>query len=144
MASKKTAKKATKAPARNKKVAYATLPEGYKAIGRGEFGEKWDYESMPLLQGVMVGDPREVEVGTGRSKRTSLVVTVETDDGSRFDVWNSSALNGFFEEAADGRECAIAFQGYEDTGKGNPLKKFAAGYADEAPTRSRSRKPAKK
>lgn len=147
----KQAKKAVKAngaakSARVSKVSAAkknrwagnTLPTGYQTISNGEFGERWDFENVPTLEGSIVGI-REVETGTGRNKRTSRVMTVDTGKAS-VDVWESAALKRFFDEADEGNECAIVFQGYRDLpGRGQPMKVFAAGLAEGTAKKSKAR-----
>lgn len=148
------ATKAKKAPAKkanagavNKAWSHAALPEGYAPINNGEFGERWEFEKMPVLEGVVVGDAREVETGTGKNKRTSQVVTVRSADGKSYDVWSSASLRGFFERVEDGSEVALVFKGYRDVGRPQPMKVFEAGIVgdddeEEAP-RSRSRSKTK-
>lgn len=136
-----TAKKAAKSPAKsakrangkaadNKKWAGVALPPGFNAIQGGEFGQKWDYEAHPVLEGT-AGEIRTVEQGTGKKKRDVRVVDVKAKDGTTYAVWESAALAGWFDELAEskaGAQVAIAFKGYRQTGKGkNPMKDFAAG-----------------
>jgi hypothetical protein len=75
---------------------------------------------------------RTVESGTGKNKRESRVVTIKSDDGVLFDVWESAALRGFFEKIEDGMSVAIAFQGYRDIGRPQPMKVFQAGIREAA------------
>ena len=119
----------TKSTANAKSTATGVeLPAGYTAIV-GNRGVKWDYEAMPLLQG-LVEAIREVEVGTGRNKRTAKVMSVRTDDGALYDVWESAALAEFFGKADEGDKVAIAFRGYLDVGRQQPMKDFVAGIAE--------------
>lgn len=132
----KTAAKSTSA-ASNKKWANVQLPEGYTAISGGEFGERWDFEANPVIEGTVDG-VREVESGTGKQKRTSRVLTVQTSDGP-IDVWESASLRKFFDEVEDGSEVAVAFMGYKDVGRPQPMKNFVG-----AIKQSRSRSTAKR
>jgi hypothetical protein len=141
-AKKAAAKKANKKAARGNGTTHktgATLPAGYSAIANTERGLKWDIEEMPLLEGTVVGI-RDVEVGTGRNKRETQIMSVRTKKGEVYDVWNSKSLEEFFSKVQEGDEVAIAFQGYQDVGRGNPMKLFSAGIKggvqddeDEAP-----------
>lgn len=121
-AAKKAAPAKKAKPANSKKWAQVELPDGYKAIGSGEFGERWDFEENPSIEGTVDGI-REVESGTGKNKRTSRVMTVQTEDGP-IDVWESASLRKFFDECEDGSEVAIIFKGYRDVGKPQPMKDF--------------------
>lgn len=142
---KTTAQKAA-TKTQNMKWTKVQLPDGYTAIASGDFGEEWDYEGMPLLEGVVEGETREVEVGKGRDKRVSRVVNIKTANGT-FALWESASLAAFFDRVYDGAEVAVAFQGYRDVGRPQPMKVFAAGiYGEEEPAaepRTSSRKAAK-
>lgn len=151
MATRKTPAKKTpakKTPAKGgNRWAGVQLPEGFTPITNGEYGEPWDYEAMPVLTGTISGEVREVETGTGKNKRVSKVVTVETDDGQRFDVWESAALASWFEKIEEGSRVSIVFQGYRDTGKASPMKVFVGAIADdeaETPARKTARKSARR
>lgn len=135
MATKQAARKTTAtkttskaAPAiDNKRWAKVQLPEGYEAITADNYGEKWDYEENPLLVGVVAGDVREVTTGSGRSERTSKVVTIiEEGTGHAIDVWESAGLLAWLEQIKKDDEVAIAFHGYRDVGKQSPMKVFVA------------------
>lgn len=131
-AKKAPAKKAAASKATNMKWAKVQLPDGYTAIASGDFGEEWDYENVPLLEGVVEGEAREVEVGKGRDKKMTRVINVATSSGT-YAVWESAALRQFFDKVYDGAEVAVAFQGYKDTGRPQPMKVFVAGlYGDAA------------
>jgi hypothetical protein len=129
---KKTATTKTTKSTDSKRWNGVQLPSGYEAIAVGEFGQPWDFEQHPLLEGVVSGDVRTVEAGTGKNKRESRVVTIKSDDGALFDVWESAALRGFFEQIEDGVPVAIAFQGYRDIGRPQPMKVFQAGIREGA------------
>lgn len=129
MATKKTAaKKATT----NDKFAKVALPSGFRAITSGDYGDEWEYEKNPLLVGVVSGDVREVEAGTGRNKRISRVVTVKSDDdGRNYTLWESASLKAFFDHVQRGMQVAIAFHGYRDVGKPQPMKVFEGAFTEE-------------
>lgn len=123
---KSTAKKA--APSFTK----VQLPAGFRAITTGEYGEEWEYEKNPLLQGVVAGSVREVEAGSGRNKRINRVVSIKSnDDGHTYTVWESASLKAFFDGLQPGMEVAVAFHGYKDVGKPQPMKLFEGAYTEE-------------
>src|SRR5882672_3813412 len=137
---KKSAKKATKSARgangkaksvkrmpSNKKWAGVTLPPGFNAINTNEYGQRWDFEEKPILQGICAAAPRDVPQGTGKNKRTTRVIDIKGSDGSTTAVWESAALQGFFDEVKKGSKVAIAFQGYRDVGRPQPMKVFVAG-----------------
>lgn len=130
----KTAKPAAKKTRAvdSKKFAQVQLPEGFTAITAGEFGDPWDYESNPVIQGTIDGEVREIEVpGDKRgTTRIARAVTVATDDG-RIDVWESASLKRWFDTIVDGNTVAVAFQGYRDTGRPSPMKVFVGSIADD-------------
>lgn len=128
------AKRARKTAAAGNGAARPTvaLPAGYAPI-HADFGVKWDYESQPLLEGVIDGELREVESGTGKNKRVSRIMSIRTDAGVLYDVWDSAALRGLFDQAEVGQRVAIAFQGYREiAGRSQPMKLFSAGVAPSA------------
>lgn len=133
---KKTASKKTaaKKPA-FKKMAPAhrvQLPAGFRAITTGAYGEQWDYENNPLLQGTVASEVREVETGKGRDKRTSRVVTIKSsDDGRNYTLWDSASLRAFFDHLHVGQEVAIVFHGYKDVGRPQPMKEFEGAFTEE-------------
>lgn len=137
MATKQAAKKsAAKQPTRmadaNAKWSKVALPSGFRAITSGDYGDEWDYEYQPLLQGVVTGDVREVEAGSGRNKRTSRVITVKSDDDGRsYTVWESASLKAFFDHVQRGMQVALAFHGYRDVGKPQPMKVFEGAFTEE-------------
>lgn len=138
-ASRKTATRTANKPAPNQatrgkanKWANIQVPEGFKPITAGEYGEPWDPETMPVLVGHVVGDIREVETGTKQKPRTSLVVSIMSEeDGRMYDVWESAALKGWFEKIADGMRVSVVFQGYRDVGKQSPMKVMIGSIAEE-------------
>lgn len=135
MATKVTSRKpaAAKAPTNaNARWDAVALPSGFRAITSGDYGEDWDYESRPLLVGVVNGDVRDVEIGTGAKKRTSRVTTVlSADDNRGYTVWESASLKPFFDHVARGMQVAIAFHGYRDVGKPAPMKVFEGAFTED-------------
>ena len=128
----KTAAKTAKKPTDSKRWSKVQLPDGFTAIIAGDFGEVWEFEEEPLIEGIVVGDVREVETGKGRNQRTSRVVNVKLESGRTLAVWCSAALEGFFDKLYDGAYVAIAFQGYRDVGKPQDMKVFVGGiYGDD-------------
>lgn len=126
-------KPARKVTASNKQWAGVALPAGFRAITSGDYGDEWEYESSPLLRGIVNGDVREVEAGTGSNKRVSRVVTVKSiDDGRDYTVWESASLRAFFDHVQRGMEVAVAFHGYRDVGKPQPMKVFEGAFTEEA------------
>lgn len=102
------------------------LPSGYQAIANQDRGMKWDFETHPVLEGEVLGI-RTVGVGTGRNKRESQVMNIRTKQGEVFSLWESASLEEFFKTAEAGMECAVAFSGYQDIGRPQPMKMFSAG-----------------
>jgi len=134
---------AKKAAGKSNRWANTQLPKGFQPITSGEYGQPWDHEAMPLLQGVVSGELRTVEQGKGKDKRETRVATIETDEGC-FDVWESASLSGFFDKLSDGMSVAVAFQGYRDTGKASPMKVIVGAIheddiVDEAPKRRKKK-----
>ena len=127
-AKKSAAKKKSAPPAFTK----VQLPAGFRAITSGDYGEEWEYEKNPLLQGVVTGAVREVEAGSGRNKRINRVVTIKSsDDGRSYTVWGAASLKAFFDNLHGGQEVAFASHGYRDVGRPQPMKVFEGAYTDE-------------
>lgn len=136
MATKKTpARPAAKKAAAKKTMARrpnVQLPAGFRAITTGAYGEQWDYENNPLLQGTVASEVREVETGKGRDKRTSRVVTIKSsDDGKSYTLWESASLRAFFDHLHVGQEVAVVFHGYKDVGRPQPMKEFEGAFTEE-------------
>lgn len=126
-AAKKTAAKKTMARRPN-----VQLPAGFRAITTGAYGEQWDYENHPLLQGAVASEVREVETGKGKDKRTSRVVTIKSsDDGKSYTLWESASLRAFFDHLHVGQEVAVVFHGYKDVGRPQPMKEFEGAFTEE-------------
>ena len=136
MATKKTpARPAAKKAAAKKTMARrpaVQLPAGFRAITTGAYGEQWDYENNPLLQGTVASEVREVETGKGKDKRTSRVVTIKSsDDGKSYTLWESASLRAFFDHLHVGQEVAVVFHGYKDVGRPQPMKEFEGAFTEE-------------
>lgn len=125
--------------------ARVQLPEGFTAITAGEFGDPWDYQSRPVIQGTVDGDVREIEVpGDKRgTTRTARAVTIETTDGDRLDIWESASLKRWFDTIADGMTVAVIFQGERDVGRPSPMKVFTGSIADDEIADAKPAKSAK-
>lgn len=131
-AKKAPAKSAASKPNRNAAWNNVQLPAGFRAITSGAYGEQWDYENNPLLQGTVASEVREVEMGKGRDKRTSRVVTIKSsDDGKSYTLWESASLKAFFDHLRVGQEVAVVFHGYKDVGRLQPMKDFEGAFTDE-------------
>lgn len=126
--------------------AKVQVPEGFKPIASGEFGEPWDHENQPVLTGQIVGDVRTAETGRGRDRRETRVVSIMDEDTGRMtDVWESASLKGWFDKLADGLRVCVVFQGYRDVGKQSPMKVMlgsidAADMPDDEPARPAANK----
>lgn len=136
MATKKTpARPAAKKAAANKTTTRrpnVQLPAGFRAITTGAYGEQWDHENHPLLQGTVASEVREVETGKGKDKRTSRVVTIKSsDDGKSYTLWESASLRAFFDHLHAGQEVAVVFHGYKDVGRPQPMKEFEGAFTEE-------------
>lgn len=136
MATKKTVRPAAKkaAPKSNRNAAWSKvqLPAGFRAITSGAYGEQWDYENNPLLQGTVASEVREVTAGKGKNQRTSRVVTIKSsDDGKSYTLWESASLGAFFDGLHVGQSVAVVFHGYKDVGKPQPMKDFEGAYTEE-------------
>ena len=112
--------------------AKVTLPAGFRAITSGAYGEEWEYEKNPLLQGTIAGEVRQITSGKGKDKRTSRVVTVKSrDDGKSYTLWESASLRAFFDHLRVGQDVAVAFHGFKDVGRPQPMKVFEGAFTDE-------------
>jgi hypothetical protein len=153
------AKKPVTAASKNKAApawSKVQLPAGFRAITMGAYGEEWEYEKHPLLQGEISSEVREVSAGKGKDKRVSRVVTVKSsDDGKSYTVWESASLRVWFDNLHVGQQVAIAFHGYKDVGRPQPMKVFEGAFTDEdadavgaeeepTPRRPAAKKPAAK
>lgn len=134
MATKQAAKKSTKA-AKGKTYAKVELPKGFTAITSGAFGEVWDYENHPVLVGKVTGDVRTVKQkpkAKGEKPRDTRVITVKSEaDGKLYTVWESAALEEFFNHVQRGMRVAISFHGLRDVGRPQPMKVFQGAFTDE-------------
>lgn len=134
-AAKTTPAKKVTAASKNKAApawSKVQLPAGFRAITTGAYGEQWDYENNPLLQGTVASEVREVETGKGKDKRTSRVVTIKSsDDGKSYTLWESASLRAFFDHLHVGQEVAVVFHGYKDVGRPQPMKEFEGAFTEE-------------
>jgi len=109
------------------------LPAGFRAITTGDYGAEWEYEENPLLHGVVQGDVREVEAGAGKNKRVSRVIGIKSDDDGRiYTLWESASLKAFFDHVQRNMLVAVAFHGYREVGKPQPMKVFEGAFTEEA------------
>jgi len=135
-AAKTAAGKKTAAANASQEYAKVQLPAGFAPVMNGEFGEEWEYTATPLLVGAIVGEIRSMVVGKGRSAHETKVVNVANDeDGVIYAVWESAALRGWFEaigKVPEGTRVAVAFQGYRDVGKPEPMKVFVGSIEEGA------------
>ena len=135
MATKQAAKKIATKAAKGKSYAKVELPKGFTAIASGSFGDVWDYENHPVLVGKVTGDVREIEQKAkrkGEKDRTTRVITVKSEeDGKLYTVWESAALEEFFNHVQRGMRVAISFHGLRDVGRPQPMKVFQGAFTDE-------------
>lgn len=133
MATKQAAKKVVRKAKAN--YAKVELPKGFTAIASGSFGDVWDYENHPVLVGKVTGDVRSVTQKAkrkGEKDRESRVITVKSEaDGKMYTVWESAALEEFFNHVQRGMRVAISFHGFRDVGRPQPMKVFQGAFTDE-------------
>lgn len=159
---KKAPAKKTNAKTSSRKPSYANveLPAGFTAIASGSFGDVWDYENHPVLVGKVTGDVRSITQKAkrkGEKDRETRVITVKSEaDGKMYTVWESAALEEFFNHVQRGMRVALSFHGFRDVGRPQPMKVFQGAFTDEDaaefvddendvdPTPARKRAPAKK
>jgi hypothetical protein len=132
-----TAKKAVrKSPAKSKaSFAKVELPKGFTAIASGSYGDIWEYEKHPVLVGKVIGDVRTITQKPdkkGAKPRETRVITVKSEaDGKVYTVWESTALEEFFNHVRRGMRIAITFHGLRDVGRPQPMKVFQGAFTDE-------------
>jgi hypothetical protein len=85
------------------------LPAGFKKVEG--FALPWDLDEMPVLQGTW-GKVRTITVKRGKKMEEQRVCDVETADGKRYNVWESALLRPLFDDADEGTDVYIAFEGY--------------------------------
>ena len=156
-----TAKKAVKRVVKTKaSFAKVELPKGFTAIATGSFGDVWEYEKHPVLVGRVTGDVRTITQKAkrkGEKPRDTRVITVKSEaDGRLYTVWESIALEEFFNHVQRGMRVALTFHGLRDVGRPQPMKVFQGAFTDEdaaefvddendeAPAPAKKRAPAKK
>lgn len=132
-----TAKKQVKTKTRAPKGDYTKveLPAGFTAIASTQYGEVWEYEKHPVLVGKVMGDVRSVTqkaLRKGEKPRDTRVITVRSEaDGKVYAVWESTALEEFFNHVMRGMRIAITFHGLRDVGRPQPMKVFQGAFTDE-------------
>ena len=109
------------------------IPEGFQQVGGG-YAPTWNVEAQPILQGVVSGEVRDVEIKRGRSvNRTRTMEVTEDNTGLKYTVWQSATLEVFFDEIAEdgvGTQVFIRYDGLgKKKGKNNPPKLFTAAKA---------------
>jgi len=156
-----TAKKAVKRVVKTKaSFAKVELPKGFTAIATSSFGDVWEYEKHPVLVGKVTGDVRSITQKAkrkGEKPRDTRVITVKSEaDGRLYTVWESIALEEFFNHVQRGMRVALTFHGLRDVGRPQPMKVFQGAFTDEdaaefvddendeAPPPAKKRAPAKK
>jgi hypothetical protein len=87
------------------------------------FALAWDVDAMPVLQGTW-GKVRTITVKRGKKMEDAKVCDVETEDGKRYTVWESAGLRALFENADEGTEVYIEFQGFGTAKKGQNAPKL--------------------
>lgn len=134
MATKQTASKKTVSK-KSKSYANVELPAGFTAIASNEFGDIWEYENHPVLVGKVLGDVRTVTQKAkrkGEKDRETRVITIRSEaDGKIYAVWESTALEEFFNHVRRGLRVAITFHGLRDVGRPQPMKVFQGAFTDE-------------
>lgn len=136
MATKQAAKKiVAKKASKTTRFAKVELPKGFTAITSGAFGDVWEYEQHPVLVGKVTGDVRSITQkakGRGEKDRETRVITVKSEaDGKLYTVWESAALEEFFNHVRRGMRVALSFHGFRDVGRPQPMKVFQGAFTDE-------------
>ena len=130
-----SAKKQVKKSTSKASYAKVELPKGFTAIASGSFGEVWEYEKHPVLVGKVVGDVRSITqkpMKKGEKPRDTRVITVRSEaDGKTYTVWESAALEEFFNHVQRSMRVAITFHGLRDVGRPQPMKVFQGAFTDE-------------
>lgn len=117
----KAKKSVKKKSVKNGKAHAATLPGGYKVIGRAP---SWEHEKHPVLQGER-GDIREVVMDKGTKKeRTLRTMIVQDDTIGAVTVWESAMLADMMDSTEDGDNIRIEFLGYGQAKKGQNAPKL--------------------
>jgi hypothetical protein len=113
-----------------------------------------------VLVGKVTGDVRTITQKAkrkGEKPRDTRVITVKSEaDGRLYTVWESIALEEFFNHVQRGMRVALTFHGLRDVGRPQPMKVFQGAFTDEdaaefvddendeAPAPAKKRAPAKK
>jgi hypothetical protein len=128
---KSKAKSKAKTVSKSKK---ATLPSGYKVIGRAP---NWEPEKHSVLEGVR-GEAKEVEfqqpLKKGQKKaevRTVRTVVIQDETLGAVNVWESGMLKDFFDQTDDGDKVRIEYLGLGKAKPGqNAPRLFSCGVAE--------------
>jgi hypothetical protein len=110
------------------------MPEGF-VMPAGAQVPNWDYEKQKVLRGVIVQiktitkkKPRK-----GEKPKTRLMVIRENDTEKLYQVWESAGNVGLFDEAKQGAEVFIRYDGLGAKVKGkNQMRLFTTGYASKS------------
>lgn len=125
------ATKATKAEAAKVDIKHSALPAGFVAVST-QMAVTWDPtnpDHPQAIQGTW-GHVREIEIKRGRGIQIQHVVNVTTDE-TTWSVWESAGLKGLFEEAEEGDEVYIKYEGLGKAKKGqNAPKIYTSGIAE--------------
>lgn len=128
--SKKTAKK--KAAKNTPDSSEIKVPSGFKAVS-GAFAPTWnpaENEDQPQEIVGIWGKERKVSIKRGRGVQEQRVVNIQTDDDA-WTVWCSAGLTSLFNEAEEGDEVYIRFDGLgQAKGRQNPPKLFTTAIAE--------------
>ena len=99
----------------------ATLPNGYKVIGRAP---NWDPEKNPVLQGER-GAANEVTLDKGTKKEREVRTMILQDETlGAVTVWESSMLKDFFDQTEEGQNVRIEYLGLGKAKKGQNAPKM--------------------
>lgn len=127
---KTSKKKTTKANA--PEASEIKVPSGFKAVS-GAFAPTWnpaENEDQPQEIVGIWGKERTVSIKRGRGVQEQRVVNIQTDDDA-WTVWCSVGLTSLFDEAEEGDEVYIRFDGLgQAKGRQNPPKLFTTAIAE--------------
>lgn len=140
MATKKTISAPQVAPKTSTPaLSKAQLPAGYVPVAQSEYGSEWQYTEQPVLEGVVQGEVRTVEVKYGRDLKNVRVLSVADHDGVLYSLWESATLRPLFDAVKPGDHVAVVYQGTRVIkGRKEPMKVFTAGIKPaEAPKRAK-------
>mgnify|MGYP003120162244 CR=1 FL=1 len=84
----------------------------------------WDYKKDPPLYGDVQKIKQASVVRRGKSEETRLAIV--TNETGTYTLWESAALEDFFNKLELGMFVYIAYEGMEELPNGNRYKKFDA------------------